>query len=359
MNKIIEMARAINKAGVQLALFLMVLFLAPGCSKIYYPYVPAAPPVSPYLPTESKLNYINVPPVILPRNELFTRSFSSTQFKIGVLPCKDNTGELRGTNYKTSLADQINTALEDTKRFKIHDIGEFTDIDKIGFSDVTRQGISTDTIRETQDTSLTNVTLRAYYTAIKSNKELVESLKKQCDALLETTITSVTQDQANSKMYHVGIECKIIATNLDKTDTQKDNSDDLTQLYAHSHEIKFYTDQQTKSIKADKDDVNKIALAIKEFFPNPDLQDSVQIVGISEKIIKVNIGKNNNIHTGMVGFVVKPSKATHTNDYRAKFVVTDVFPTAFTARLLIEPGNEQQDRNIISQIQVGEPVRME
>jgi hypothetical protein len=344
---------------LHLAVLLILVFIGQGCTKIYYPYVPDVPPVSPYLPIEGKLNYVNVPPVVIPGSVMYTRQFSSQYFKIGVLPCKDASGGQRGADYKTPLADQINTALQDTKRFQLMDRGEFMDIDKITWKDVIRQGTNTDSIRETQDTGHIGLVYRRYMSGEASDRDYMEKLKDKCDGLLETTITSISQSLENAKIFIVGVECKIVSTNSIKENLGQTTSDDYTVLYARSHDIKIYTDKASGTIRADRSDVNKIADAIKESFPNPISQDSVHITSISEKTIKVNIGTSDNIQIGMMGFVVKISPGTNTLDYRARFVVTEVFPKAFAGRLLIEHGHEQEDRTIISQIKVGEPVRME
>ena len=351
MNKMRAMEKfLVNNGKLRFGALFLLALLIQGCAKTYYPYVSDVPPVAPFIPTENKLSYVNVPPAVIPGSVMYTRHFSSQYFKIGVLPCKDNTGEQRGADYKASIAEQINTALEDTKRFTLLDRGEFTDIDKVYLKDVIRQGNSTDSIRETRDSGVTSILYRRYMESDQNDRILMESLKSKCDGFLATTITSVMPSPENPKMFVVGVECKIVSTNA---------SDDKTILYAHSHDIRFFTDKASGGIRANRDDVNKIATTIKESFPNPDLQDSLHIIGISEKTIKVNIGKANNIQKGMIGFVVKMSNSTNSYDFRARFLVTEVYQNAFAAVLLVEPGHEPEDKVIISQIKVGEPVRME
>jgi hypothetical protein len=332
------------------ALFVLILFTF-SCSKKYLPFVSSAPPYIPLLTEKVELSYIGTPPVLVSNNIIVTQSISSQLFKIGVPDCIDKTGGLAEA-YIIPLAEKLNTALSQTKRFDLLDKGEIQAIEKLSLKkDVFNYQLSSDSVRMMQDSNLVSLKHRELMKSEDQYKALIEKLRDRCDGVLMVNISSVYNIPLSDGVFNKSMtaECKIMSTSVDNPNVI---------LWAQSLSIRFFVDKRTESLKISDDDIQKIASDIKASFPNPDLQQDLQITSIKDQVITINAGKKNNISRGMLGHVVKMNEDGKSYQFRALFEVTEVFPEAFNAKFKIRPLQEELDLLMIKQIEVGAPIRM-
>jgi hypothetical protein len=340
-----------NGAVYRVLCFILIVFFASSCAKKYKPFVTQAPPYTPMIVESIPLSYVGPPPIIVSDNIILTQSITSQHFKIGVPDCIDKTGGLVEL-YIIPIAEKLNTALSQTKRFELLDKGEIRAIEKLSLKkDVFNYQLSTDSVKIQQDSNLVNLKYKELRESEEKYKQLILDLTDRCDGVLMVNISSVFNASSNENIYNkiMVAECKIMSTSGDNM---------FAILWAQSFNIRFFAQKSTESLKICEEDIQKIANDIKQYFPNPDLQNGLKITSIRDQIITVNAGKKNNISKGMLGYVVKLNDDGKSYQFRALFEVTEVFPEAFNAKFKIRKDQEELNTLIIKQIVVGDPIRM-
>lgn len=321
-----------------------------SCAKKYTPFITQAPPITPLIIEKVPLSYVGNPPIIVSNNIIVTQSISSQLFKIGVPDCIDKTGGL-AESYIIPLAEKLNTALSQTKRFELLDKGEILAIEKLSLKkDVFSYQNVNDSGKVDKSTGLLILKHNEKIKSEEEYKDLIMKLKDRCDGVLIVNISSVFNINNNGEFNKsMTAECKIMSTSVNNPNVI---------LWARSLNIRFYADKKTESLKISDEDIQKIAEDIKASFPNPDLQQDLKITAVKDQVITVNAGKNDNINKGMFGYVVKMNEDKKSYQFRVLFEVTEVFPDAFNAILITRDNYRELDALMIKQVVVSDPVRM-
>jgi len=323
------------------AFFIYIIISISACSKKFVPFIPTNPPPPLYFPKDVNVTLINIPPLLIIDNENISKSSIGSQyFKIAIPPCVDMTG--KAEYLKNSLSDIFYTALFETKRFSLMDRME---IKKIIEVDLT--GLINDTAKINKQ--IIDKNLQIYDESSTKAESIIKILKNISDGILQIYITS-DEKKPKSDTGKVWIDYRIVRT------SGSDNEPIV--LFAGSKEISYNYNATTSSLSFNRKHINEIANEIKEKFPNPDIQENLRITNKRGNVITVNAGKNDNIITGMLGFVVSVNQDLYGNNivsYRAEFQVTEVFSDTFNA-ILIE--KDEEDKAIIPTIRVDEQIKM-
>jgi hypothetical protein len=319
--------------NIKLLSIILILILTNSCYDIQ-PYLPSDPlPSTTFFPAPVDVELINSPPLYIPTNQARTMTRPVSQyFEIAIPPCVDMTGK---SDYLiNSLADMFYTSLFEVKRFTLMDRMELTrlqsSVDKKYQDSLQLQG-------EQNKQILKQIENDKY-------QSVLNILQSNTDGVMLIYITS-DKKSTGGKNGIVYIDFRIV---------NKKNE----VLYAGSKDIHYNHDRNTNSLDFDRTDISSVAKNIAKNFPNPHYQEGLAIIDRRDDIITVNVGKNQNISKGMIGYVVKATKNSYGDQlisYRAEFIVSEVFENTFKAFLV--PRNKEEEL-IIKTINIGEPIKM-
>lgn len=312
---------------------ILVLILANACYDIQ-PYLPSDPlPSTTFFPAPKDVELINSPPLFIPTNQKRTMTRPVSQyFEIAIPPCVDMTGE---SDYLiNSLADMFYTSLFEIKRFTLMDRLELTRLQ----SDIDKQYKDSLELQGEQNTQILK--------QIENNKyqSVLTELQNNTDGVMLIYITS-DKKSTGGKNGVVYIDFRIV-----------NRANEV--LYAGSKDIHYNHNKGTNSLDFNRNDINSVAENIAKNFPNPHYQEGLVIIDKRDDFITVNIGKNQNISKGMIGYVIKTTKNSYGDQlisYRAEFVVSEVFENTFKAKLIFK---NKEEELIIKTINIGEPIKM-
>jgi hypothetical protein len=359
-------------------------------------YVTEAPPIKPFFPQQVGVAIYGAPPLMLPQTKTIDEiEVSSQYFKISVPWVLDKSGKAEAI--KNLIDEQFVTALDKTKRFTMmdkqfmlnivkseyetgiyveghgtkYDKEEKIDANDTSYSETKKiTTVNTDSLKNSKiDTTTTTKTITP--NSVKKRNEnqgnisqffgnfetdpdkymrYINVIKQYTDGILRISITGY-----DDKNKSVDIDYKITPS-----------SSDNYILYSGHGKIGFTEEKGSSSLSLNRDDIENIANDIAKSFPNPDLK-TWTISQIHGKKITVDVGKNENIKQGMLGFVMKTDGDRIA--YRAVFEVTEVFLNAFNAELKVEPYSKLKEKNVpeqnypqyfslLNSIKIGELVKM-
>jgi len=294
-----------------------------------------APPPEIVFNDDVKLYLVGHPPLKISENKFKTKNkISSQYFRIAILPCIDMTG--KSENLKNSLADIFYTALFESKRFSMLDRGEIKKMEEITMQDIVKSTSKKDSINLNVDNRIIDEMTSSKQSYDIAMVELLNRLQCMSDGILQIYITS-DKKSVDGTVGKVGIDYRIVSTFCTKGNLETEKKDPVV-LFAGSKEISYSFDKATSSLTFNREDINDIAVLIKNKFPNPDLQNDLKVINKRGNIITVNAGKNDNIIEGMRGHIIRIDRDLSNNalvSYRAEFQVIQVFADTFNAELLI------------------------
>jgi len=305
-------------------------------------FIPENFPAPIFFPVSIDLTQTGTPPFVIADNEdLCKSSISSQYFRLAIPSCVDMTNN--ADYIKKSLADIFYTAFFETNRFNLIDRNEIEKTEDAGANEIRK-----DTSQANQH--MIGKVLQINELGSLQKRKDSEYTKSRSDAVLEIKITSDAKNVKNDAGKIV-IDYRVVRY-------YRTISTEPVVLIAGTKEISYTFNKSAESLSFSRQDVNDITLEIKNKFPNPEIRDDLKIISKRGTIITVNAGKNDNIISGMLGFVIKVNKDVNENKsicYRAEFQVTEVFQDSFNAILY---GIEPEDKLIISTIKAGEFVKM-
>ncbi len=343
MNKITQI-----KFRNKISLFCLTLLIF-SCSKKGALFLTLNPPPPSIVHSSLPLKIVGPPLIQMKKNEYPTKlQISSQYFKIAIPAAVDMTG--KSDELKNSLSDLFYTQLFETKRFSLMDRMEIKKLEEFKLNEL--QYNKKDTGQDSKE--VTQKKLQYIDESAAKSDLIIDRLKTLTDGIMQIYITS-NEKSSDNKSGKIGIDYRIVSTGGGSL-----NSDPVV-LFAGSKNIDYKFDKSNSSISFNRTDINEICKMIKQKFPNPDEQIDIKIINKRGNTITINAGKNQNIISGMLGFVVKNEKSAEGNgitSYRAVFLVNEVFPESFNAILLVDQENPEEDNFIIPTIKVGEPIRM-
>jgi len=348
------------KIIISLALFFILMACAPQ-KKIFFFDKPIPPQV--YTPAAAQ-EFFDHPPLYIPKGNRKTidDEIFSPNFTIAIPNAMDMTG--RSSDLQKSLADILCTELANypgKRRIKLLDRGALVNLDKKIIIDSlnNQKSVSSDQKENKEidrSKKLGNIQnifpFLPFPTLEKKEGDSgndTENLKEEtvqlrnylekADGILLLYITS----RVGTESGHFEVDYRIVISR---------GSQKNIVLLAGSEKVQFSSNTE-KQIEYKRDGVVNIAKKIYEDMTirydnsKDKTKLDIQIIKCDPPFIVINIGKENNLIPGMIGYVVEvdrsinaESRESYTHySYIAEFIVTDVFSKTSNA-LLIRPESD-------------------
>ena len=330
--------------------------------KVKVPFITSAPPFQPFFPERVGISYFSPPPLMLPPDKIINEiEISSQYFKIAVPRVLDYTGKAEAI--KNLIDEQFVTAFGITNRFTVMDKGTMMNLVQWDYttgtyieSRGTKYNNKPDSVPINNLSAMNNSELQTntsqlfgYFERYPLKYEAyLTVIKKYTDGILKISINGY-----DDKKKIIDIDYKI-----------NSSLSDNYILYTGKGKIAFTMEKGTATLTLKRKDIEDIVKEIEKNFPNPDSK-SLIVEQVNGKKITVNAGKNENIKTGMLGYVTK-KEVSGTIAYIAMFEITEVFEHASNAELTVDPKMEskvilqefKQYTELFNTIKVGDDVKM-
>jgi hypothetical protein len=306
----------------------------------------------------------------------------SQKFKVAVLTFIDQTG--RAPLVVDPIADMLTTELFGVSRFELYDRQDLVEethartlVGQNQTATLTQQGSAEHKTSQQYDKvsrGKVDGILLGYITSFKMNETEEKpatvgapdpgrkKTTKNDPRVAAAVVTPPTSGQSATVQDGTGeFECdfRIVNTLAGRNDRAAGQADadvkveGLKELVVFSDKATVKFRMKGGNIEITRDDVKNIANEIKKKFPDFAAKKKINITGLQERTLSLNVGRTDGVQQGFTGYVVEKDEVTHVYRYLAEFVIINVFEDAATAVVLADSPEPDSLSNILANIKVG------